>query len=244
MATLAVLLASNASGTAVLIAVSQSRILLATDGMSIHPRKGLTPAYERSCKIRQAGDSFLIVIGLEDDPETGLNIPQLARRAFKPAGDLLSHIDAFEKLANKRILQTLMHVKTSDPATYSLLSAGPGPPISIAVSGKIDGRLAVVILEYVEANGEFRENPRRVSIGVADPEYIEIGDVAAMDAYMKGRDLRGMEDITWFRTLLSVEIDSQPHIGVKKVGPPVAILEITTLGKRWVELGACSNSRS
>jgi hypothetical protein len=96
IAVVALLLASDAGATAVLIAVSQSRILLAADGMSIHPRKGSTPAYTRSCKIRQAGDSFLIVIGLEDDPKTGLNIPQLARRAFKPAGDLLSHIDTFE----------------------------------------------------------------------------------------------------------------------------------------------------
>jgi len=241
---LALLVTSNASGTAVLIAVSQSRILLAADGMSIHPRKGLTPAYSRSCKIRQAGDSFLIVIGLEDDPDTGLNIPQLARRAFRPAGDLLSHIDAFEKVANKQIFQTLMYIKTRDPATYSLLSASPGPPISIVISGKINGTLAVVILEYVEVNGQFRENPRQVSVGSVDPKYIEVGEVAAMQAYMQNRDLRGMEDVTWFRTLLGVEIDSQPRTGLKKVGPPIAILEITIIGDRWVDPGACSDVRS
>jgi hypothetical protein len=244
IAVLALLLTNDASGTAALIAVSQTKILLAADGMSIHPRKGLTPDYTRSCKIRQAGDSFLIVIGLEDDPDTGLNIPQLARRAFAPAGDLLSHIGTFEKLANNQIFQTLMYIKTKDHATYSLLSASPGPPISVVISGKINGALAVAVLEYVEVNGKFKENPPQISIGSTDPKYMEVGEVSAMQAYMQNHDLRGMEDIAWFRTLLGVEIDSQPRTGLKKVGPPISILEITIIGDRWVDPGACSDGRT
>jgi hypothetical protein len=234
-----VLLASNASATAVLIAISESRVLLAADGMSIHTRKGLNPTTSHHCKIDQSGDYFFIVVGVEDYPGTGLNIPTLARQAFRGPGDLSRQVGRFEKAANGPIIETLRYIKKNDTNLYALMSAGSGPRISVVFAGKFKGGLGVVVLEYVEAGGAFKENPPKVTLGGTAPVYQEIGDVAAIDAYMQNRDLRNMDDVDWFRRLLGVEIASQPIVGLQKVGPPVSILEISSIGARWIDQGAC-----
>lgn len=237
---LAVLLASDAHATALLIAVSQNRILLATDGMSVHTRNGVDLTYSHHCKIEHVRESFLVVVGLEDYPDAGLNIPELARRALS-GGDLSQQVRQFEKVANGPIIRTLTQIKEKDPILNALLSAAKGPAISVVLVSKIKESLAVAILEYTEGGGSFKENPPKISVGGSAPAYLEIGDVDAIDAYMQGRDMRGMDDISWFRTLLGVAINAQPAIGFRKVGAPISILEITNVGARWIEQGVCSS---
>jgi hypothetical protein len=242
--TLTVMFASDASATAVLIVVSSSRVLLAADGMSIQTRARLSPASERHCKIDQVGDAFLIVVGLENYDDTGLNIPSLARKAFSGRGDLSIQIGRFEKAANGQIIATLTYIKKNDPGLYAILSAGSGPPISVFFAGKIKGALSVVALEYVEAGGVFKEKPPTVTLGSADPVYQDVGDVGAIDEYLKNHHVGNLDDVAWLRTMLGVEIDSQPIIGLRKVGPPISILEITGDGARWIDQGACANIRA
>jgi hypothetical protein len=242
--TLVVMFASDAGATAVLIVVSRNRVLLAADGMSIQTRTGLSPAPERHCKIDQVGDAFLIVVGVENYDDTGLNIPSLARKAFSGRGDLSIQVGRFEKAANGPIIETLRYIKKNDPRLYALLSSGSGPPISVFFAGKINGALGVVALEYVEAGGAFKEKQPTVTLGSADPVYQDVGDVGAIDEYLKNHQLGNLDDVTWLRTMLGVEIDSQPAVGLRKVGPPISILEITGDGARWIDQGTCANVRA
>jgi hypothetical protein len=236
--------AGNASGTAVLIAISESRILLAADGMSTHTLKGHKTTYSCHCKISQAGDSFLVVVGLEDYRDTGLNIPILARKAFSSGrSDLLAQIGKFEKTANSQIIGTLEYIKSSDPDLYARLPSVSGPPVSVVFAGKIKGALGVVVLEYVEAEGTFKERPRKVTIGSSTPEHRDVGDVAAIDTYLRVFGLHDLEDADGFRKLLDIEIDSQPTQN-PSVGRPITILEIRNDGAHWIDQGACADVKT
>src|SRR5260370_41889295 len=75
---------------------------------------------KRACKIRQWGDLFIAIEGLEIDRQTGFSVPEilnqaLTLRASAPAAEKVSMLMGF---LVSGLLSELSHLKTHEPETY------------------------------------------------------------------------------------------------------------------------------
>ncbi len=236
-----ILIPPDAWGTVVLFVVSRDRILIAADGLATQTIKGRSGATNRQqCKIGQVGTIFFAVIGLDDYPPTGLHIPILMRHSIRPDVDVLKNAYHFEELTNAKISETWKAIRKDDPNTYRLLKREGGPPLTILITGTVNGNLAIALMDYSDAPEGLRAKDPVVYDGIPLTQRNEIGEYRAIDEYKAAHpEVDYLEEVPWLEKLIEVEISQQPRTGWKAVGPPKSVLEITKSAAFWHDQGAC-----
>ena len=131
---------------------------------------------------------------------------------------------------------------TKDPEYYKILEKSR-VPFSIILTGQTkDGFLGLVAMEYPRAGADVALKERLFGKPTTAPAYGDAGVTAEIDTYMKLDPTVGInDDVTWLKKLIGIEISAQPKEGLKEVGPPISILEISkTNGPSWLCQQKCA----
>jgi hypothetical protein len=230
------------SATLILTVWSPDRILIGADGMAIQPDQ--PQPNKRTCKIRQgASDCFYSVAGAHDDKSIHYDLAPLATQACQGVGSIARRADAFKQVALPEIRREWDHIKSQEPKTYALTKQYGAAHLAVVFAG--GAPLTLVILQFVEdSRGQMvpDESIVRDQAFSSKTEYNELGEYLNIDAYReKNPDVDQLDTVPWLRTLLSKAIELEQSEKLKRIGPPISILEITISGARWVEQGDCQN---
>src|SRR5260370_26261524 len=110
-----------------------------------------TDLNKRACKIRQVGDLFIAIEGLEIDRQTGFSVPvilnqALALKASAPAAEKVRILMGF---LVTDLLSELSHLKTQEPQTYFKKIEGGQLFLRIIVAGFEKGRPLVFVRRFI-----------------------------------------------------------------------------------------------
>jgi len=231
----------NGSATILLTACSNDAVILAADGLQLHPTDH---TYSEGCKIIQgSGDCFFAISGMQDNKSIRYNLVPLAKRTCQGAGSLPERSARFQKLARPEIQRAWKYVKAHDPTTYAFIKAkGPNRISVVFVGGP---PFTVAIIEFVEdAQGNMAPSPNPIlDIGRfgKQPSYKEVGSVDVEVYHRKHPEIDKLDDLNFVRSLLlgAISVEQEKTVPVHEIGQPVAILKIDTKGASWVVQGKC-----
>jgi len=194
---------------------------------------------KRACKIRQVGDLFIAIEGLEIDRQTGFSVPvilnqALASRASAPVGEKISILMGF---LVSELLSELSHLKAHDPQTYFKKIEGGQLFLRIIVAGFEKGRPLV----FVRSFRALQYNPGQIGVAVIPDDCLENCQGTVVTRYLGESDaIEGLPEETpnfWraglsagVRTLIETEIAARSEY----VGPPIDIVRINQNGAQWI----------
>jgi len=236
---------SPASGTTVVVARTVSEIVIGADSK-------VTDAYgndlnKRACKVRQIGDLFIAIEGLEIDRQTGFSVPEIATKALAsktlaPASDKVSMLMGY---LVSGLLNELSHLKTHEPQTYFKQIEGGQLFLRIVVAGFENGRP----LLFVRSFRALQYNPGQIGVAVIPDDCLDDCKGAVATRFLGESDaIEGLPEETpdfWkagladgVRRLVETEIGARSEY----VGPPIDIVRIGAVGAQWIQKKAeCSD---
>jgi hypothetical protein len=229
--------AAPAQATTIVVARTANEIVIGADSK-------VTDAYgndlnKRACKIRQVGDLFIAIEGLEIDRQTGFSVPvilnqALAPRASAPVGEKVSILMGF---LVSELLSELSHLKTHEPQTYFKKIEGGQLFLRIIVAGFEKGRPLV----FVRSFRALQYNPGQIGVAVIPDDCLENCQGTVVTRYLGESDaIEGLPEETpnfWkaglgdgVRRLIETEIVARSEY----VGPPIDIVRIGPNGAQWI----------
>lgn len=219
---------------------SADRVVVGADGLSLHPEDTQHPTF-KSCKIVQSGnDCFFAISGLQNYKAINYDLVPLARRACRGPGSVIERANTFKKVALPEIQRAWINTRKNNPRTYALLKRyGPARLSVVFAEGP---PFTVIIVQFVEdSNGKMMpENSIVDACNFASHSVFRaLGERQNVEAYQRQHpEIENLDDVAFVRSLLlgAIELEGFPKV----IGPPVAILEITSSGARWIEQGACA----
>jgi hypothetical protein len=237
--------ASSAPATTIVVARTVSEIVIGADSK-------VTDAYgndlnKRACKIRQLGDLFIAIEGLEIDRQTGFSVPEIASKALAwktpaPASDRVSMLMGY---LVSGLLTELSHLKTHEPQTYFKKIEGGQLFLRIVVAGFENGRP----LLFVRSFRALQYNPGQIGVAVIPDDCLDDCKGAVTTRFLGESDaIEGLPDEMpdfWkagladgVRRLIETEIGARSEY----VGPPIDIVRIGASGAQWIQKKAeCSD---
>lgn len=244
-----VLLQANAAhATTIVVARTANEIVIGADSK-------VTDAYgndlnKRACKIRQIGDLFIAIEGLEVDRQTGFSVPEIAGRALATktsttAADKMSVVMGY---LVSGLLTELSHLKTHEPQTYFKKIEGGQLFLRILVAGFENGRP----LLFVRSFRALQYNPGQIGVAVIPDDCLEDCKGSIATRFLGESDaIEGLAEETpdfWkaglsdgVRRLVETEIAARSEY----VGPPIDIVRISATGAQWIQRKIeCSDSPS
>lgn len=226
-----------ARATTIVVARTANEIVIGADSK-------VTDAYgndlnKRACKIRQVGDLFIAIEGLEIDRHTGFSVPvilnkALAVRPSAPAGEKVSILMGF---LVSELLSELSHLKTHEPQTYFKKIEGGQLFLRIIVAGFEKGRPLV----FVRSFRALQYNPGQIGVAVIPDDCLaECKGTVATRFLGESDAIEGLPEETpnfWkaglsdgVRRLIETEIAARGEY----VGPPIDIVRISPNGAQWI----------
>jgi hypothetical protein len=228
--------------TLIITVWSPTKILIGADGLLVHP--DLREPYQRGCKIRQAtSDCFFSIAGVQDDRSSGYDLVPLAAKACQGNGSIMQRAEDFKSAALPEVRREWISIKRHNPKSYALSTQyGPAHLAVVFFGGR---PLSLVIVQFVEdSKGQMVPDEsvvRSQAFGMRT-ERDEVGEYLNIDAYRKMHpEVDRLDDVFWVPTLISKAIDLEESEKIKRIGAPIAVLEITSAGPRWVEQGDCQS---
>jgi hypothetical protein len=226
--------------TLILTACSPTRIIIAADGLSLKP--GAIPPSVPGCKIMQGADScFFSIAGIQDIKSINCDLVPLAKRACRGNGSIIERANIFEQSALPEVQRAWQHIRAHEPEAYALMKRSGQAHVDVVfASGR--SPLTVAIVQYVEnASGNMVIDKRTndISSFVRPPAYKEVGASENADIYHRQHpEIGQLDDIDFLRSMLvgAIGLETLP----KRIGPPIAILQIDINGAKWIEQGACA----
>src|SRR5438105_12881124 len=107
-----------AQATTIVVARTANEIVIGADSK-------VTDTYgndlnRRACKIRQMGDLFIAIEGLELDRQTGFSVPEISNKAlsFRVSAPVSERVSMLMGFVVTGLLRELAHLKTHEPETY------------------------------------------------------------------------------------------------------------------------------
>src|SRR5215813_4683019 len=181
---------------------------------------------KRACKIRQAGDLFIAIEGLEVDRQTGFSVPEIANKALAakdsaPAADKVSILMGY---LVSELLTELAHLKTHAPQTYFKKIEGGQLFLRIIVAGFEKGRPLI----FVRSFRAWQYNPGQIGVAIIPDDCFEdCKDTVATRMLGETDAIEGLPEETpdfWkaglsdgVRRLVETEIAARSEY----VGPPI-----------------------
>lgn len=188
-----------------------------------------------TCKIRAAGRFYLAIAGLHDHPATKFDAWQLAAEAVAGAHSVEEAAMLVEKRLGPELQTALFNIQASDVAGFRRHFAQAH--LAIAIAGMDAGAPAMAARAFLpDANAALH-----VVRWSKPASAFVFGETKAISAvYTKPAALvDAVGAIEAARRLVQLEIDRAPE----RVGPPIAILQLTNDGANWVQGGLCAGTR-
>jgi hypothetical protein len=237
-----------AKGTAIAIMVTHDSILIAADGSATTIRPGSVYSFESFCKIRNQGPIFYTAAGYYEVPVMKFNLWTLAASAARRSKNMIGIYDFIERSVLDRLPPIVKRARRDDPTGYARWLAGI-PIISIAFASFENGTPRVVTVSFhIDSRGTILK-PERQTLGgtTAELEDAFLGTNKQMVVATDPRTVifwgpRFISDpISFIQGLIQLEIDGAAREKRGDVGPPIAILRITSSGGHFVpeHQGAC-----
>ena len=236
---------SPARATTIVVARTASEIVIGADSK-------VTDAYgndlnKRACKIRQVGELFIAIEGLEIDRQTGFSVPEIANKALalKTSASASDKVSILMGYLVSGLLTELSHLKTHEPQTYFKKVEGGQLFLRIVVAGFESGRP----LLFVRSFRALQYNPGQIGVAVIPDDCLDdckgavairlLGESDAIDGLPEETPdfwKAGLAD--GVRRLIETEIGARSEY----VGPPIDIVRIGAHGAQWIQKKAeCSD---
>jgi len=209
---------------------------------------GNAPAQE-ICKIHVVGDVVFANAGLIRDEFSGFDLAALAAQALSAHSSVAQSIESFDDQVSAFLRRFLVEIQNSFPGVYKSFDHNPG--ISI-VFGRIVRRKPTI---YVRSFSSVEDPHGSISVQVFKHDCLEncqesvvgLGHFQEMYQYLQrypstfssAVDNGAASSIR----LLQLEAAAYPA----EVGPPYAVLMVSSAGNQWIAPGACearSSTRS
>ena len=236
LCTCALLAIGNASATTIVVARGANEIVIGADSK-------VTDAFgndlnKRACKIRQIGNLFIAIEGLEIDRQTRFNVPEIASKALSskaPASDRVSILMGY---LVTNLLTELSHLKTHEPQTFFKKIEGGQLFLRIIVAGFESGRP----LLFVRSFRALPYNPGQIGVAVIPDDCLDNCKGGVVTRFLGESDaIEGLPEETpdfWkpglaagVRSLIETEVSARSEY----VGPPIDIVRITASGAQWIQ---------
>ena len=232
------LMANGARATTIVVARTASEIIIGADSK-------VTDVFgnelsRRACKIRQVGNLFVAIEGLEVDRQTGFSAPEIATRALTskasaPAAEKMSLLMGYLVSA---LLTELAHLKTHEPQTYFKKIEGGQLFLRLIVAGYERGKPLI----FVRSFRALQYNPGQIGVAVIPDDCLEdcrgevvtkfLGESEAIDGLPEETGGFWKDGVAeGVRRLIETEIAARSEY----VGPPIDIVRITKSGAQWIQ---------
>ena len=166
---LVLLQVNSARATTIVVARTANEIVVGADSK-------VTDAYgndlnKRACKIRQVGDLFVAIEGLEIDRQTGFSVPEIANKALasKTSASAADKVSMLMGFLVSGLLNELSHLKTHEPQTYFKKIEGGQLFLRIVVAGFENGRP----LLFVRSFRALQYNPGQIGVAVIPDDCLD-----------------------------------------------------------------------
>jgi hypothetical protein len=227
------------SATLVLTACSRDRVIVAADGLSLKP--GGNPLFVQACKIIPGIDTcFFSIVGLQDIRSIHYDLVPMADHACKGNGSIVERAKTFEKSALPEVRRAWSHIKAHEPVAYALMKKSGPTRVSVVFAG--GPPFTVTIVQYVEdSSGAMTIDKSVIDVSEFESQtsYEVVGTSENVEVYHgQHPEINMLDDVGFLRGLLlgAIQLEGDP----KRIGQPIAILEINSTGASWIEQGACS----
>jgi hypothetical protein len=193
----------------------------------------------RECKIRQVGNLFIALEGLEIDRKTGFNVREISTAALqsRPAASAAEKVSILMGYLVSGLLVELPYLKSHEPEAYFKKIEGGQLFLRIIVAGFENGRPLV----FVRSFRALQYNPGQIGVAVIPDDCLENCHGAVVTRYLGESDaIEGLPEETpnfWkaglsagVRRLIETEIAARSEY----VGPPIDIVRIGPNGAQWI----------
>jgi hypothetical protein len=233
------------AGTTIIAVHTHGQVLLAADGLITYEIGNKTWT-GGGCKIVHTASCAFAARGVLLQTAAHFNLQNLGLEACRSAGDIADVVANFSNLAREPVLKGLGAVKADEPELYrrDVLNQ---PAIEVVFAGyNSNHRPTAIIKRYqVDASNRVDEpSPQVLSLSGAKGAIAVAyaGEYAAIKGFLAKNPswIDETPPLEVARKLLELEIGSK----APGVGPPIAILKLTTDGLDWVDRGACEEQTS
>jgi hypothetical protein len=232
----ALLWSQSAGGTAGVAIFTPDRAVLAVDSRVTLTDGRASRRGADECKIQSAGRFQLALAGLYDHAETKFDAWRLAEQAAAGAPSVAEAAARVERGLQPALESAIGNMRAADPTAFSRQYARAH--LAFVIAGLDQGLPAMAARAFVPD----REGNLRIVRWNPPPgttSLFAFGEHAAIDAYgPKEALLRLVTDAgpaEAAQRLVQLEIAASPEI----VGPPVAVLELSKIGPRWIHQALC-----
>lgn len=227
-----------AHATTIVVARSANEIVIGADSK-------VTDAFgndlkRRECKIRQVGNLFIALEGLEIDRKTGFSVREISTAALqlRPADSATEKISILMGYLVSGLLVELPYLKNHEPEAYFKKIEGGQLFLRIIVAGFENGRPLV----FVRSFRALQYNPGQIGVAVIPDDCLENCKGTVVTRYLGESDaIEGLPEETsnFWRAGLSAGVRSliETEIAARNeyVGPPIDIVRISKSGLQWIE---------
>ncbi len=228
---------NSARATTIVVARTANEIVVGADSK-------VTDAYgndlnKRACKIRQVGDLFIAIEGLEIDRQTGFSVPVILNQALalKTSAPAAEKVRILMGFLVSDLLSELSHLKTQEPQTYFKKIEGGQLFLRIIVAGFEKGRPLV----FVRSFRALQYNPGQIGVAVIPDDCLADCKPTVVTRFLGESDaIEGLPEETpdfWkaglsdgVRRLIEIEIAARSEY----VGPPIDIVRISPNVAQWI----------
>ena len=230
----AFLCALSCYGTTIIVMRTADGILVAADSKVVGRGSKSPPR----CKIHQYGNVFVSIAGISKREGVGLDTERVVSTAVATKGPLLSKVEAFRVAASKYLFADVENVKKSSPALFE--RDYRGKRILDVTFASVNGDMPEAVIQTFFVDGAGTLHDLRSPLG--DHRVLVTGMTNAIKSYTDQNSdwYSQLDPDVAIKKLMELEIASNKDA----VGPPVSILEMTKVGARWVEQGACPAIRN
>jgi hypothetical protein len=194
----------------------------------------------RACKIRQVGNMFVALEGLEIDRKTGFSVREISTAALqlRPAASAAEKISILMGYLVSGLLVELPYLKSHEPEAYFKKIEGGLLFLRVIVAGFENGRPLV----FVRSFRALQYNPGQIGVAVIPDDCLENCPGTVVTRYLGESDaIEGLPEETpnfWraglsagVRSLIETEIAARSEY----VGPPIDIVRINQNGAQWIQ---------
>jgi hypothetical protein len=230
--------AAPAPATTIVVARSATEIVIGADS-KVTDTFG-NDLNRRECKIRQVGNLFIALEGLEIDRQTGFNVREISTAALqsRPAASASEKISLLMGYLVSGLLVELPYLKSHEPEAYFKKIEGGQLFLRIIVAGFENGRPLV----FVRSFRALQYNPGQIGVAVIPDDCMENCHGTVVTRFLGESDaIEGLPEETpefWkaglgagVRTLIETEIAARSEY----VGPPIDIVRINQNGAQWIQ---------
>ena len=237
-----------AQGTTIVAVRTQTTIVLGADGKAIAEDWGGIRTEARGvCKIGVAKDVVWGESGILEVRTRNFSVDQIAAASMSMVGDLDVRIKTFENAMLPKLTEILSASKTNSPAWFHVRFENQ-PAVGIVFAAFVDGVPNLRSRDFIARSDQI-SGAVSVAIKPHDSPSAAFPNSASHVSARLGRHVLADDEIKknpliWdrlglpgaVRHLIEMEIAAVPD----EVGPPIAIIEITNAGRRWISRGQCA----